>query len=452
MTRLGLIVAALLAVLPLAGIANAQVAQPWLDGAGGRGSGFRTGNLEVHPGVAAEAGYDSNYFQGAGAPLEPEVPTYRLRLTPSLSLETLGAQRTADDSDEAAAPGVRFGAGASLTLDKLLAAESNDVVEDGVLLSGRVAGALEVQPERPMGADFTLGYTRISQPYNSPGALTYNRSVIDGGGDLRWRPGGGLLQWSLGYGVGVTRYDEQDFALDRATHHLRTRGSWRFLPRTALLYFGDVQFVNRLDPESRLPNANPVSTQFGLNGLITERFSILMLGGFKAIFFDPDAAGNVEEFDDIIGRAELTWFLKGDAKFDADRGARGLAAIRVGYQRDGSISDLSNYFLSNRVYGRIFTNVGSSVLLTLSGGLTHVQHALPRNEEGDLLAFPAPKEWRPDAQLYAEYRITESLAAFANAGYSASTNNNVVSTGVGGGQDSLKYSRFTGLIGARWFK
>src|SRR5690606_34665193 len=99
----------------------------------------------------------------------------------------------------------------------------------------------------------------------------------------------------------------------------------------------------------------------------------------------------------------------------------------------------------------LFTNIGSSFLLTLSGGLTHVQHALPRDEDGDLLASPAPKEWRPDAQLYGEYRVMQSVATFVNLGFSASSNNNIVSNG-SGGEDSLKYSRFTGLIGARWFR
>ncbi len=451
MIRTGLSAAILLAASSLTSTLYAQVAQPWLSGGGGTGSGVRSGNLELHPGIAAEAGYDSNFFQGAGEPLEPEVPTYRFRLTPSLSLETLGAERTASDAPEALPPAMRFGAGASLTLDKLVPADEQDALVDDLLLSGRVAAALQVQPERPVGADFTLGYTRVAQPYNAPGAVLYDRSVIDGGGDLRWRPGGGLLQWSVGYGADLTRYDEQDFALDRATHNLRTRGSWRFLPRTALLYLGDVQFVNRLHADSRLPNANPVSTQLGLNGLITERFSVLVLGGFKAIFFEPDAAGNVDDFDDVVGRAELTWFLQGGAQLEADQETRGLAAIRLGYQRDGSTSDLANYFLLNRVYGRLFTNIGSSFLLTLSGGLSHVQHALPRDEDGDLLAFPAPKEWRPDAQVYGEYAVMKSLAAFVNLGFSASTNNNLVSNG-SGGADSLKYDRFTGLIGARWYR
>ena len=46
----------------LAVTADAQ-AQLWLrDRSGTQGSGIRSGDVEFHPGVAAEVGYDSNFF------------------------------------------------------------------------------------------------------------------------------------------------------------------------------------------------------------------------------------------------------------------------------------------------------------------------------------------------------------------------------------------------------
>src|SRR5690242_17302051 len=72
------------------------------------GEGIKTGSFELHPGLAAEGGNDSNYFQGAGVergvtPLtppgpgarpvdvnEPVIDTWRLRITPSLSLQSRG--------------------------------------------------------------------------------------------------------------------------------------------------------------------------------------------------------------------------------------------------------------------------------------------------------------------------------------------------------------------------
>ena len=89
--RLGLTLATLV-VVTLAPHANAQ--QAWLsDRRVGEGIGIRVGNLELHPGVAGEFGYDSNYFQRSGEDEEPLIAAYRLRITPSISLSTLGARR-----------------------------------------------------------------------------------------------------------------------------------------------------------------------------------------------------------------------------------------------------------------------------------------------------------------------------------------------------------------------
>src|SRR5690348_517515 len=90
--------------------AGAQ-SQPWLeDRRVGGGIGVRTGNFELHPAIAGEMGYDSNFYQSAGrvtAPgsiagggffNEPDVGIVRFRVTPSLTLKTLGPQR--NDSEE----------------------------------------------------------------------------------------------------------------------------------------------------------------------------------------------------------------------------------------------------------------------------------------------------------------------------------------------------------------
>src|SRR5271165_6137809 len=61
------------------------------------GIGVRTGDLELHPGLAGEVGYDSNFFlrstqQGVanGPPVAPTVPSAVVRITPSLYLSTIG--------------------------------------------------------------------------------------------------------------------------------------------------------------------------------------------------------------------------------------------------------------------------------------------------------------------------------------------------------------------------
>ena len=66
-----------------------KAAQPWLaDRRYGEGIGIRAGSFELHPGVSAEFGYDSNFF--LRAPNEvPVVDVWRLRVTPSLTLSTI---------------------------------------------------------------------------------------------------------------------------------------------------------------------------------------------------------------------------------------------------------------------------------------------------------------------------------------------------------------------------
>src|SRR5262249_20878707 len=65
------------------------------------GRGVRTGDFELHPGVAVEGGYDSNYFQSSGevgvtrpdlrggtnqsTVTEPVIDVFKLRISPSLS-------------------------------------------------------------------------------------------------------------------------------------------------------------------------------------------------------------------------------------------------------------------------------------------------------------------------------------------------------------------------------
>src|SRR6266852_6602288 len=68
--------------------------QTWLrDRRYGEGVGIRTGDLELHPGIAGEFGYDSNYFLRSDKDIAKPVDTLRLRITPSFSLAPISPQR-----------------------------------------------------------------------------------------------------------------------------------------------------------------------------------------------------------------------------------------------------------------------------------------------------------------------------------------------------------------------
>src|ERR1700722_1347912 len=82
-----------LALTAFASVAVAQE-QPWLqDRRYTEGIGIRVGDLELHPGVAFDAGYDSNYLHRSGDPGDGLIGYARFQITPSFSLSTLSRQR-----------------------------------------------------------------------------------------------------------------------------------------------------------------------------------------------------------------------------------------------------------------------------------------------------------------------------------------------------------------------
>ena len=108
---------------------TAQADSPqWLkDRRYNEGIGIRTGDLELHPGIAGEFGYDSNYFlrstqdgvaNGPGASQTPPIPVLSFRVTPSLYLSTISRQRREGDLT-AAPPALMFRTGINATVREI---------------------------------------------------------------------------------------------------------------------------------------------------------------------------------------------------------------------------------------------------------------------------------------------------------------------------------------------
>src|SRR5215813_14180641 len=103
------------AVLALGiGYSTAAYAQEptWLkDRRYGEGVGIRTGDLELHPGIGGEFGYDSNYFLRSDKDPQPVVGTLRFRITPSFALSTISPQLREAEGGGTEPPKVTFRAG-----------------------------------------------------------------------------------------------------------------------------------------------------------------------------------------------------------------------------------------------------------------------------------------------------------------------------------------------------
>ncbi|MGH7294989.1 MAG: hypothetical protein ACRELB_08650, partial [Polyangiaceae bacterium] len=299
MTKKGLAASAAVLALVAPGVARAQAqyvpsdSPQWLkDRQYNEGIGVREGDLELHPGVAGEFGYDSNWFlrsdktgfvnSGPGA---PPIPALEFRVTPSLYLSTLSPQRR-EDAPSVEPPGVMFRAGINATYREFVGLSSdasqpqNDISKQRNV-GGSADARLDIAPQRPLGAALyaNVGRTIMPNVATSDPNLSFNRDDVGAGGEIITQPGSGTLDWRFGYVLRDTLFEQgagQPYS--NATNELYTRGRWKFRPRTALIYDANFRFINYQNSgqalASGLVNSTPVRARIGLNGLVTDRFAI----------------------------------------------------------------------------------------------------------------------------------------------------------------------------------
>lgn len=487
MTKKGLAASAVVLALFAPGTALAQtqlVSQPdtpqWLkDRRYNEGIGIQTGNLELHPGIAGEVGYDSNWFLRSdrsgyenSGPTAPPIPALVFRITPSLYLSTIGPQRR-EDAGPTAPPSVRFRAGINATYREFVGLSSSPVAsqsQNDISQQRNVGGAadarLDIAPERPLGASLFANYTRTIMPNSVTGDpnLSFNRDDVGAGGEIITQPGGGTLDWRFGYAFRDTLFEETaGQAYNNLTHNVYTRGRWRFRPRTALIYDASLQFIDYTNPtqalEAGLVNSTPVRARIGLNGLVTDRFAILLLGGWGAGFYSNSFALQ-PQYDSFIGQAELKWFLSASPGIaEASDVGLALSSIAIGYNRDFQNSYLGDYYGLDRGYLKFNYFFAGRALVTLEGGAGAVEYPTMYWEQTGDFRHSAFTDLRVDATLFGEYRFTDTFALNATVRYTANVSNAqvpIVDTGPNGGvlpsqEYDMSWNRLEAYLGVRWF-
>jgi len=451
--RLTLAATLLLGVLPLR--AHAQV-QPWLaDRRYGEGIGVRVGNLELHPGISGEAGYDSNYFLRSKE--ENPIATYRFRVTPAITLETLGQQRREGNAPSAQAP-LQFSAGAYASYNELVAADStysSAVSKQRNLDAGANLG-LNIFPVGRVGIDGYGNFVRTIQPSNDTDITNaFNRDAFRAGAGVTWRPGGGLFSWRAGYEFLYNYFEEDPFKpLNNYQNQVNLRGNWRFLPRTSLTYDGSYTWISYAKNTEQADGAI-VRSQIGINGLITDQFGFLGRVGWAGTFYDQLGARKQEQFDSIVGQAEVKWYLGGQAhNADALTGPVGLSWIALGYTRDVQNSYLADFYQRDRGYAQLAYLLGGVFVGSLSGGVARL--AFPGSAFSGSFA-----ETRVDATAFGEYRLSNTVGVNLTVNYLQ----NITDQGIPRSQDVtpatcngdasrcdfLAFQDWQAFLGVRWF-
>ena len=459
--------AVLLGVGFVATSASAQGGPAWLsDRESGEGIGIRVGRFVLHPGVAAEIGYDSNFFRRSGDTITlggevasadaPIVSAWRLRVTPSV---TLSNEASASDDGLSAGipPKLLLRANTFATYNEMLAASgASTSTSDQRRLDVGLGLNLNILPERMWGGDASADYLRVSEPSGSDDPLLgWERASTGLGGGISWRPLGGMLRWRLGYAFRYSWFRDTFRYLNNFEQSINTRGSFRFLPRTAFLYDGQYSFLRYEQSASDQNPADWIRTRLGLSSLFTNHFSLLTTVGWAASFYEPIGNTEVHNYDGLTATAALTYFLQPQPKLQPGDAAAGLSSVSAGVVRDYHNSYLSDYFASTRFYAGSHYLVGGRVAIDAQFGMSVINY-VPFTLRGQRV--DPDTERRLDARAISEYRITETLGAILTLQYDASLSDVTVIVPASPGDpnsrpfgDNLAYSRFQVWLGGRWF-
>jgi hypothetical protein len=447
----------------------------WLkDRRSSQGIGIRTGDLEIHPGIAGEAGYDSNYLLRSttqnvanGPPLAPVIPALEFRITPSLYLSTLSPARR-DDDTLSMPPPLMFRMGMNATYRELVGVSSdptssqpqNDIASQRNV-SGSADARLDILPGRPVGGAVFASYARAILP-NTVDAnpdISFNQDNFGGGAELALQPGSGTLDWHFGYTFNATIFEEQaGRPYNNVASQIYTRGRWKFRPRTALIYDGNVRFVTYGSEATTvtvpLDTSTPIRARLGVEGLLTDRFAILAMAGWGASFYS--AAANLPQFDSIIAQGELKWFLSaspGIAK--ATELGLALSSIAVGYTRDFQNSYFGSYYTQDRGYLKFYYQFAGRAIVSLEGGVAAIEYPTLFWSDGNQ-RHSSFSDLRADATLFSEYRFTDTFGLNATLRFSANASNTLIPIAevpVAGTENeyAMQWNRFEAYIGVRWF-
>jgi hypothetical protein len=452
--KLRLTLAATSAVLAFSSVAAAQ--QTWLqDRRYGEGIGIRSGNFEFHPGVAAEFGYDSNYFQRAGTGPNPGLDqpveeAWRLRITPSLTFSTLTERRLGSQA-VGQAQDFRMSGRLFASYNELF---GSDAISDQRHVDAGVGARVDISPQRQFGGDIYGDFVRQGEPSNlADTAAAFDRGTVRGGAGISWRPGGGLFDWRVGYEAAYNYFEDDPFGgLDNLQHNINTRGRWRFLPRSALLYDARYTLVRYLNAGPQ-PDGDVVEARVGFSGLVTARLALLGLLGWNSSFYEPQGTATpAQDYDGYVAQAEVKYFLQ--AGGTTETAEVGISSIAAGFIRSFSNSYLGAFYVRDRGYMNLSYFLGGVFVASLEGGFSRFSYPAISATQGSF------EQSRIDARLFGEYRFSDIVGLNTTLMYDQAMGpDQPVSTAVDdpatpvdeSAVDDLEFKRFQAYIGMRVF-
>lgn len=396
-------------------------AQAWLaDRQRTEGPGFRIGDFELHPGVGVEVGYDSNLYYTSDD--DPRPDGFRdsgiLRATAHLMVATRGQQRRqegesgggAEDTSPNAQPVVTFRGGLSGSFYTFF----NDIDRSNMELDASLA--LGILPGRTFNLNLSNDFGRSIRPFteNTDIGASYARLQNNAGIQANLATAGDVLKIGVGYNFMLDFFEDDAFSYGNNFRHVITLNeTFRFLPETAILHDTTVSIVDYFGNVAAAPTylgeGVLLRTRAGLNGALTQEFSVLAMVGYAAGFY-PAIATYDQEYESVVAQVEARWQISQTAR------------LRFGYVRDFQPSFIGNFYRTDRGYANFQILIEGSFLLGVeaSGGYYEFGRIVGTDGTSMVGSSFERGDIRFNAQLFGEYRFTDWLGINATVGYQGS--------------------------------
>jgi hypothetical protein len=446
MKRISLAIVAATTELSVAPTAHAQY---WLaDRQLTSGRGIRVGNFELHPGVGAEFGFDSNTFNAS--PNLPTDPALRLRVSGNLALSTLSTDRARTDGPTTP-QGVAFRANVSVAYHHFFAIQPTmGMREVGAASNVGVNAGLNVTVNTSRSWSFTFSddFARAVQgttELNFGQLFVFNRIQNTAVLGFGITPGGGTFEFRANYTNRLFLFTEAGFeGYNNMGNDIGMSMKWRFLPKTSLAWTGSIAptfYFNPSTINTGLFSGFPANARLGLTGLLTERISFQVFGGFGGTYFS--LGDNIKTF---VGNAEVR-YVTGPTMF-----------FRAGFYRDIGSSFIGNYIVRNNIFLGVTHNFGGRFQLSgeVAGGPALFGYGSDQTgARTNLLTGPAVSATdgrvtgvRLLAQLFGEYRFNDIVGLNATLVFTGNFIDAQLNA-IPATRQGLNYVKFEGFLGLR---
>lgn len=308
------------------------------------GGGVRIGQDTIlHPGVSVTGSYQSNVFfqdskDGPAGPISS--PLLRFGVGASWATITPGRMEIeAPSGTDTSLQKITFNLDASLEWDQYLSSDS--AVTDQNDLGISFLGDVKFNPQGALTLDLRDGFVRNVTPGQS---LRENadrdRNELDA--TAHFKPGGGALDFYLGYQFIVDVFEASILDYENRTSHQGTLGvRWQWLPHTALGLEGDLATVNPSNEELK-SKSTPLRVSATLSTLLTPVFGAIVSAGYGKGFY-------------ASGEDVSTWLAGAELRYAVGPTLR----TAVGYSHDFADALIGNFYIDHTLYARASAQLGA---------------------------------------------------------------------------------------------